>query len=593
MKHICVIPKQIDRGKQYLLYGVFEESRNLFIRLVCSGIEIAGFVWQENDELDRFEDYTFPPVFGLKVYSVDECLAMKDDICIIIPFSIEEKLPKEISVIRETIDISLNQQAVIVYGTGETAVLLHDLVPQIDVECYIDSDERKQGSLFCNKVVETPEYLCENSHKIVLMAISHKNIRAVERTVSSMGVEPDNIYYYCGLDDAVIVEGDSDYSIISRETMEDCIVVFAGHTLRVKGDVDDRIVDILKAILPENICFNDAADTDSALYVGHYDYSDLYKNMNPCGKKPFYLENFNIFQKESIRYKLHRIPDPTLGFIFRDDDNKDRKEFDFLVNEFGETSSQKRILILGNSTTWMEGIKESSWSEYLSEMLNNNMIPYKMYNGAVGTFLSSQELLRLIRDGIWLKPDIVISYSGCTNMYHYYSVAKENPFLNSYQTEVAYNENQDVYYGVNPNCSLFEYWFEQERMMEAVCKANEISFFSFLQPIVFSGRSFLERTAIVALYNNAVWNNSLGRYDNHWDGSLLNEKNKGFRELVQNAFAFRKKAKEVKEDWFIDLSGLFDDTDGVFLDRFHLNEKGNKIVANVVYETLQKACILT
>lgn len=69
------------------------------------------------------------------------------------------------------------------------------------------------------------------------------------------------------------------------------------------------------------------------------------------------------------------------------------------------------ILILGGSTS--DPLRRNhSWPEFLANKMIKNNIPGTIINGATGGYTSSQELLKLIRDGLEFQPDIVISYGG-------------------------------------------------------------------------------------------------------------------------------------------------------------------------------------
>jgi hypothetical protein len=83
----------------------------------------------------------------------------------------------------------------------------------------------------------------------------------------------------------------------------------------------------------------------------------------------------------------------------------------FIVLRSHGESETLRILITGGSTSDL-AVLDHNWPVILHEKLEERGIRSVIHVGAVGGYNSGQELLRLIRDGIHLRPHIHISYSG-------------------------------------------------------------------------------------------------------------------------------------------------------------------------------------
>ncbi|MGB0084110.1 MAG: GDSL-type esterase/lipase family protein [Rhodomicrobiaceae bacterium] len=91
------------------------------------------------------------------------------------------------------------------------------------------------------------------------------------------------------------------------------------------------------------------------------------------------------------------------------------------------------ILTLGGSTT--DAVQYGhSWPEELANILKGKQIAATVINGGVGGYSTSQELLKLIRDGVEFSPDIVISYSGVNDRGTYGKLP--HPFVHRYQEEL-------------------------------------------------------------------------------------------------------------------------------------------------------------
>lgn len=82
-----------------------------------------------------------------------------------------------------------------------------------------------------------------------------------------------------------------------------------------------------------------------------------------------------------------------------------------------DTAEDFKIAVLGGSTTDGKFTFFKSWPELMYEELGNqNFKNVTVYNGGVSGYASGQELLKLIRDMIPLKPDMVIVYDGFNDL---------------------------------------------------------------------------------------------------------------------------------------------------------------------------------
>jgi hypothetical protein len=70
-------------------------------------------------------------------------------------------------------------------------------------------------------------------------------------------------------------------------------------------------------------------------------------------------------------------------------------------------------------------------AEELSKLLTADGYSGTIVNGGTGGYSSNQELIKLIRDGLEFKPDIVISYSGINDMGKYNELPY--PMVHPYQ----------------------------------------------------------------------------------------------------------------------------------------------------------------
>lgn len=280
-------------------------------------------------------------------------------------------------------------------------------------------------------------------------------------------------------------------------------------------------------------------------------YSDLLLQMGVCntwfldGKKWAGLKELDVYD---IQLGYTWMINGTPGFVRFTDGNN--------ANAF-------RIVTLGGSTADPTMSNIRSWSELLYKKLLGMGINVEIAAGGVGAYTGSQELVKLIRDVIPLKPDLVISYSGFNDAYGLYH-KEQHPFTMWYQSEdfermLRSNDcknmimNQmpmkEVTYGLPIKKSSDEQWLDCERMMKAVCREYNIDFYCFLQPYNAEGRE--------VFLSEYVWSQI-----NNFYASIT--KNEDFRK---------------QSDWLIDFTDIFDHESDIFFDSCHVYEKGNRIIS--------------
>jgi len=253
-----------------------------------------------------------------------------------------------------------------------------------------------------------------------------------------------------------------------------------------------------------------------------------------------------------------------------------------------------RIVTLGGSTT-QGPFYFNNWSEILFKKLEEKKISSVIFNGGCAGYSSNTELLKLVRDGLSLNPDLVISYSGINDVHFFYSLPK-HPMISPNQKKLmefillgrtdpkfmpnfiytyrqrkisleegqAYRLIEGINYGPEIETTPGIQWTRNVRIMHAVCNEFGVQFFAFLQPTMGVGNysySIGER-AYFDNYNNK---SQKGKYDD-WLLEFYNEARDGCR----------------KSDNCFDLVSIFDGEKGLYTDTRHVNEKGNTIVAQEI-----------
>lgn len=273
----------------------------------------------------------------------------------------------------------------------------------------------------------------------------------------------------------------------------------------------------------------------------------------------------------SVYVKEIDMIDPLLGYT------RDEEDCPGIVT-YGEPKGDEdfRVLILGNSTTDSSTANLNSWPYYLHQELSRiweqNVV---VYNGAISGYHSGQEFLKLCRDGLDLKPAIVISFDGVTEMGGMDTTVKRRKLVHKYQWRMW--ENIMKYPGAIPDSLHMrnlkklsagmeetrddsEVWINNERKMHAVCEEFNIKFIGCLQPMI--ARGCVLDTEIRALLDD------------------MGIKEEYYR--IQTRFIDDAVIRMKKYHYLKDLTMLFDGRDNVYQDSIHYSEQGNQLIADAV-----------
>jgi lysophospholipase L1-like esterase len=163
------------------------------------------------------------------------------------------------------------------------------------------------------------------------------------------------------------------------------------------------------------------------------------------------------------------------------------------------------ILAMGGSTT--DGVQfDHSWPEELSKLLAQRGISGTIVNGGTGGYSTNQELLKLVRDGLTFKPDIIISYSGVNDRGAYGELPY--PMVHPYQRQTLefltrpthsplfpntiYLLNEILWgsrpagmtftLGVRSSETLGQQYERNMTLMAAIARASGATFYGIIQP---------------------------------------------------------------------------------------------------------------
>lgn len=312
-----------------------------------------------------------------------------------------------------------------------------------------------------------------------------------------------------------------------------------------------------------------------------------YLSMTAFGSNTRFLVNFTAQNSIRGRGSYSRL-DPHLGYAHGPDDEEvERIRANFtwidgfiIYKKKGERLERPIVLTLGGSTT--DGtLFGHSWPEELALLLARKGIRGTLINGGTGGYSTSQELFKLIRDGLEFKPDIVISYSGvndCGNM-----SKLPYPMVHKFQSTLFQaitsgseprlfpstvmllrsllpGDNKRLSYtrGVRSSMSLAGQFKRNLELMNAVSRVNAAKFFGFIQPCL--------------------------------NCKPENEPAANAHPFFKQVHAFYKKALPLLTPlpFVKNATKVLDGETNVYqVDDVHLTQKGDKIVAEYVFDAIK------
>ena len=354
------------------------------------------------------------------------------------------------------------------------------------------------------------------NHKIVAVGINNNSVN----TISKLNIPKESFWGYC-----IISEASEKSEIIQREPDE----------LLYEEDFDKLIfLEFEKFHALKSIgILHDMGVSDENIFILGEDYSR--------GSKPLDIYDVNLGLTWKSKHQGFEIFEPKYS------------EKDFCT-----------IVTLGGSTTDPYLCNLKSWSEYLWDSLNKMGINARVVVGGVASYTVTQEWIKLYRDVIPMKPDMVISYSGTNDLRSFYYVENHNFSLKYYveninkackrgliRNSLGRNEKVTcVTSGPEGVEDRAEHWIRCERMMHAVCEMEGISFYGFLQP-----------------YGKNLW-----------------LKEKGLDVIPEDDLYEKTRSiiADISEEWLVDFTDIFSEKEDVFFDRAHVYEKGNMIIATKI-----------
>lgn len=562
---LYTLSRQFENKKIYI-WNVNRDSMLVFTKAVFRKIDIQGFVTLEKEYVGEF-------LFNRPIKYIKQVEEEKDSIIIVsdsIPRKFLEKVHSaKIVYWSEVLEVNqeIGQKKVIVYGIGKGADQLCDTLDHsgIEVDNYCVTQLSSVTQFRNKEIIEANDLERFSGYDIIISVITEQYMwEILERISDFKGTIYLDVEYIIGTLDIIhlnliqnldfaIKNGKKIYLYGKRDVLagfiEDALIVYG---IKINGYVydtenkDENIQSIYSLAYGGD-------QTDKILIMNIFHQNQIIK-----ARENIEFAGFSLEQRNYTGMKWYiRASEKVLL-------NEYQEEVDSLVSAsisypngkpgwkiYGrEETNRIRIVVVGGSTS-SEVYAPENWISKLYYKLSLQNIKTTIYNGAHPANDIVMELLRLLRDGNVLQPQIVISMSGVNNLYY-----KECE--NQFNVERFLQRwNKKSHNGVCSSESLYSFWSRNERLMECIANFYGAQFFGFLQPMNFTMEHMnLHEKSLYEMDTRIVGAKDFSNYANNDDG-------------------------------YFNLMRLFEHKDDMFFDICHYTDRGHKIIADKVYEIIK------
>lgn len=573
-------PILLNYSKKYIL-GTGDSSQRLFLQLCNLRVYVDGFI---DDELEGMT------IYHKRIYSRAELLA-NDSILLVTDRKMN--LPFVVTICSEPLVINpiLDCSNIYIFGAGNIGRKVLDILHKrgVIVKGFIDTDEKKVNTDISGVKVYGSDMI-KVLEKGTSVIEAGKYYQEIDSFICGQNETLDR--YYCHdtdmyRDDVLLVDQDIVFDgIIFLDDIVDRKIYLCGKDYNLV----DRYFEIFRLLDFENVCkakwaeeFDDKDDEisciEDALLEENYliifceliSVEDMEKlhNLGLERGKDFCDIRCNIWEK----YQGIQILDLNLAYTRNMQGGNVPG-----IAVFGDNRvNDYKIAVLGGSTSTSGFYLFRSWPEFFYEKYCGNGVT--LFNGAVEGYTSAQELIKLMRDIVCLKPDLVVVYDGNNDVarddtYGIFQIPYMQTIMEYAGGKIGQEVGKDgyqIFSGIHSSESVIDTWLKNIQYMHAVCEINNIKFISFMQPMLFTKDKAVSAKEDIV---RKKWEFFLSMYG---------------RKAEYQMKEFRKCALDVHRtyDYIYDLSHIFDDKD-VYMDHCHVYENGNEVIADEIYKVINE-----
>lgn len=482
-----------------------------------------------------------------------------------------------------------NLSNIVIWGAGNNGKKIADYLKKrnISINFFIDSDQNKMGTCINEIKVYGTEKMDVLPKKTSVIEASEKYIE-IDKVIQKNWPETDCYVFSSSPEGNVYFSPDR--LMYLREIVRNKNIFIYGYNYKAKQL--SQCLNILdyhfKGFLIDGFQYDENCKIDEVLmqpedllYYSNYfviivsdEKESAVNRLNVLGLQ--YAVDFSPIETIShyLLYARKNIIDTNLGHTF-----KQKTGLNGIEIYGNEDLASYKIVVLGGSTSDGKLYPFKSWPELLHDKIDDDRVA--VYNAGVSGYTSAQELIKLIRDIVLLKPDTIIVYDGyndtseinaCPGKYfEFIYLKKALDFAREHMSRdwdfISRCDDAESNNGI-PIIGNFENWLMNIEMMHAIAIDRGIKFYSFFQPML-SGKKSLtkEEQGIMFEVENFC----------------------GLKKTSLMGKEFRNKITDVvkSHDYIYDLSNIFDDLQGVYMDICHVREDANEIIAMEILRRIE------
>ena len=582
-----------SRSEKILLSGVDIVAQQMFLRLATRGVEVAGFY--DNDEWCCFPG---AKLLGKPIYGDEQIAGEPEHFLLLRCTAVEEKHAHG-----GDIESRLNSQWIgrplsaecIVYGAGYQGKCCGMLLAAcgVNVLKFCDKNSARWHSEYEGREIISPQELADNyADYPVIVGLDPSIAEEVGQTLLS-----DTANIYIGTD-----------PVFGIEMRHLCVFTHLRHHNKLLYGNRHYWHDIAKLLkfMGTDIAgiINDSGECDSDTDIPvHSPYDLCYEDeketiilaqrgREKAARKILQVIGWGRYSLiEGLGgngYEYHEFIDPNLGH------NIDyRGEVSVMHLHTDITAGNKTTIgILGGSTSDISCFDTPSWPEQLIKIGEDQGKNLTLLCGGTGSYIVAQEVVKFLRDMSHQKMDILISYSGYNDITgSFWETEHKNRFVSAYQYRLfnslaeigkireelwTTDYTMQIPAGIE---SVADHWLHYESMLYHMCKGLGIKFYAIYQPHINTKRHLTTKEKNYRLIDDLYY---------YCTTTYPIRKN---LYVMQQGEKVIDKLKQAQKNcpWLYDFTDLFRDHDEqVYTDVCHLNEHGNFILAEQIYEIIKE-----
>lgn len=558
--------KRKYKGKKLFIWNINRNSMVLFSKIFLRGIDIEGFVTVEDQYVG--EMYMNRPVISVKQIEWKNSILLVTDIVSVDTLSI---LPRQ-KVVYWSEALELNEELarrkIIIYGTGYGANKVEKLLAEqgIEVDLYCVTKRGMDVWHRGKKIIEVTEIENYKDYSVIISVVNEKYRIEILESLSGYG-NPVFVGH--------IIEQDVISQINLVQDMDLAVRAHKKIYLYGKRNGINELIEKSLSVYDIKICgYVYETESQEQNIKSIYELAlegthDKFIFINEISAKRFVKARENIeragFSIEKRQYvglqyyttsneyllsKVKSCVDPLVGASILYSQGKPGWKI------YGkEEGSGIRVLVLGGSTS-SEIYYPENWISKLYYKLKRLNLDVVIYNGAHAGNDIVDEILRLLRDGSVLQPQLVLSMSGLNNITYYKKTVNqfnENSLVQLIQSCINGNEYCS---GIRSTESLYDFWRRNIGILKLVANFYGAKFFSFLEPIN------------ITKSDKDLWSKSVYELENH----------------IVDVEKFSESVND--EEAYINFMRIFENQDEMYMDRCHYTGAGHEIIATKVYEVI-------